>query len=81
VGVLKVDVTGPSLTEVKWDVFTAAFRKIRSGSMLASTAAQVRWDLLDKEGNRASSGIYYLRIEVNGLSGHVVTVKKVLVLQ
>ncbi|HVZ81877.1 MAG TPA: glycosyl hydrolase family 8 [bacterium] len=80
-GTLQVDVASPFQVEVQWDVFTAAFRKIRSGSTLSSNSAQVRWDLLDREGKRVSSGIYYLRVVVEGSGGRKVSIKKVLVLQ
>jgi hypothetical protein len=69
------------LSRVKLEVFTAAFRKIRSQTIPVSNTAQVKWDLEDQEGNRVSEGIYYLRVEVNGLSGNKVVIKKVLVLR
>lgn len=74
-----MDVSGPGLTSIKWDVFTAGYRKIRGRSFPAGAFNQVQWDLEDKEGNRVASGIYYFRVETNGLSGKKVVVHKVLV--
>jgi hypothetical protein len=74
-------VNGPPLFQVKWDVFTAAFRKIRTGTSAVSNFTQIRWDLEDQQGARVSQGVYYLRIEVNGVTGHRIVIKKVLVLR
>jgi hypothetical protein len=76
-----VDVSGAGLSTVKWDVFTAAFRKIRSQAAPASTFNHLVWDLRDDEGSSVSDGIYYLRVEADGINGKTVVIKKILLLR
>ena len=76
-----VDVSGTSLSTLQWDVFTAAYRKIKSQKIEASVYNHLVWDLRDAEGSSVSDGIYYLRIEADGINGKNVVIKKVLVLR
>jgi hypothetical protein len=76
---VNIQLNGPS--QIKFGVFTAAFRKIREEQTAASANTILTWDLRDKAGSPVASGLYYLRIEVVTASGTVVKIKKVLVLQ
>lgn len=80
-GTVSVNVGGEGLTAVKWDVFTAAYRKIFSGGQSFNSSTTLQWNLADGEGSPVASGIYYLRIQVDGINGKTVVVKKVLVLR
>ena len=79
--VVNLDVQGPGLAQIKFDVFTASFRKIRSMVYQASDTNHLKWDLEDMEGRTASNGIYFLRVEVDGLNGKTVFIKKLLILR
>ena len=74
-----IQLNGPS--KVKFGVFTAAFRKIYENSFYAATNQTLVWDLKDKTGALAASGLYYLRIQVDEASGITVKIKKVLVVR
>lgn len=76
-----VDVSGMGLSVIKWDGFTAAFRKIKTRSVPASTFNHLVWDLMDVEGSPISDGIYYFWVEADGVNGKTVVIKKVLVLR
>lgn len=76
-----VDVSGTGLSAVKWDVFTPAFRKIATKTIPAATFNHLVWDLRDAEGSPVSDGIYYFRVEADGINGKTVAIKKVLVLR
>lgn len=80
-GTLSVDVGGEGLTTVKWDVFTAAYRKIFSGEQSIHSSTTLQWNLADEKGSPVASGIYYLRIKADGINGRTVVVKKILVLR
>lgn len=79
--VVEMDISGAGLSTIQWDVFTAAFRKIRSRKVAASTFNHLVWNLMDMEGSAVSDGLYYFRVEVDGMNGKTVTIKKVLVLR
>lgn len=79
--IVAVDVSGLGLSTVKWDVFTAAFRKIKSRTAPGSTFNHLVWDLTDLQGAFVSDGIYYLRVEADGVNGKTVVVRKILVLR
>ncbi len=79
-GPIYIDIQANGNTHVKLSVFTAAFRKIREENFYPTTNMSLSWDLRDKAGVKAASGLYYLRVEVTEASGTTVRIKKVLVL-
>jgi len=68
----------PGDSTADWDVFTTAFRKVVSGNLGPNG---IGWDLKDKNGVEVSSGLYYLRVKVNGGSQTVQRIFKILVLR
>jgi len=79
-GPIRVDLNFNGTLRVKFGVFTAAFRKIFENDFTTSDKT-LTWDLTDKSGASVASGLYYLRIEVDGPSGPMVKIKKVLVVR
>jgi flagellar hook assembly protein FlgD len=62
------------------DVFTLAFRKISSQTTQISGTATLQWDLKDLSGVQVSNGLYYVRIQVTGVSS-TTKILKVLILR
>jgi hypothetical protein len=60
------NVNVPSQSKVTVDVFTTAFRKIRSLTAKVYGSQTFQWDLIDFKGNQAADGLYYVRVQVNG---------------
>ena len=79
--VVEMDISGAGLSAIHWDVFTAAFRKIKSQKVAASTFNHLVWNMMDMEGSPVSDGLYYFRVELDGVNGKTVVIKKVLVLR
>lgn len=73
-GPVNIDVVIPG--QIQWDVFTAAFRKVKGGTPL-SGSTNFQWDLTDNSNHPVSNGIYYLRIQVGGYK----VVRKILVVR
>jgi hypothetical protein len=73
-------ITVPGPSRVTWDVFTTAFRKITEDAVQVSKTATLHWDLEDRMGNPVASGLYYVRIQVQGLQSET-RVLKVLVIR
>jgi len=65
-GPVTVEVNVPGSANVKWSVFTTAFRKVVGGDLSVNNWGYVVWDLKDKNGAPVASGLYYIRIEVLG---------------
>jgi hypothetical protein len=79
---VEVDIDTPSNALIKWDVFTAAFRKIRGDARNYSAGiVRVIWDLRDSKAYPVSDGVYYLRVQVDNSMGRKVTINKVLVIR
>lgn len=70
----------PGKANVKWAVYTLAFRKIASGQTTVDTSGSFQWDLKDKSGTKAADGVYYLRVEVDGIQS-TVKIFKILILR
>lgn len=52
--------------EVRWTVFTTAFRKIREGALVSGgEKVRVVWDLRDAAGSPAANGMYFVRVEID----------------
>jgi hypothetical protein len=79
-GPINLSVLVPGTATVKWSVFTLAFRKIVGGQTTITTQGLIQWDLKDKSGVRVADGVYYLRVEVDGIQS-VVKIFKILVLR
>ena len=76
-----MDISGVGLSAVKWDVFTSAFRKIRGQNLDSPALNRLVWDLKDAQGSLVGDGIYYLRVETDGVNGKTIVIKKVLLLR
>ena len=57
----------PTTSTVTMDVFTLAFRKIVSQTMVMTGIEAFQWDLRDRMGVPVANGLYYVRIRVTGL--------------
>jgi hypothetical protein len=77
--VVTVDSPGPA--NIKWGIYTLAFRKIASGEQNQITSTQLVWNLTDKAGNPVSDGLYYWVVEVAGNGSTVKKINKILVLK
>lgn len=66
-GPVSVRMSVPGTTVVKWSVFTLSFRKIVGGEITITNNGVIVWDLKDQYGKQVSDGLYYLRIEMDGL--------------
>jgi hypothetical protein len=63
---ISFNVSVPSQTTVTLEVFTTAFRKIRSLTTRAYGVQTLQWDLKDGSGVQVADGLYYVRIQVAG---------------
>jgi len=79
-GPVTILVEVPGSAEIKWSVFTTAFRKVVGGEISVNNRGTVVWDLKDKNGAPVADGIYYVRVEVDG-SQPTVKIFKVLVIR
>ena len=60
-GFVKVDLTSACTKNVKWAVYSAAYRKIGEwNKTVGDRKATVMWDLRDAEGKLTAPGIYYM---------------------
>jgi len=57
-------VAGPS--NLRWKIFTTAFRKIADHEEPVSSGGTLLWDLRDQSGAAVANGLYYLRVEIVG---------------
>ncbi len=80
-GPIQIPLTAPTGSTAHWSVYTVGFRKIydRVQALPGDTAA-LSWNLSDNWGNPAANGLYYIRVEVTGLT-HASAVLKLLVLR
>jgi len=77
-------VTGPGpvivnvtiLGQIKWDVFTAAFRRI-NGGIVPSGNPNIQWNLKDDSAIPVANGLYYIRVQAGGYK----VIRKVLVVR
>src|SRR5262249_25723346 len=79
-GPVTLDVQGQGIAQVKWDVFTTAFRKIFNG-VQAAPVAHIAWNLKDNGGSPVASGLYFIRVEVDSINGRKTFIKKFLVIR
>jgi hypothetical protein len=63
-GSVKFDVMTSSATNLNWDVFTTASRKIVSGFRSIAGNTTITWNLSDGRGGHVADGLYYLRVKV-----------------
>ena len=61
---MKIGLLLPKSSWVQIDIYTLAFRRIRSEGRQMSGADGFTWDLTDKEGTAVSNGLYYIRVQV-----------------
>jgi|GEM_PF-1126638 len=62
-GPLHLDAQGPPGSNLVWDIFSSAFRKVAGGTLSFSGTTTVNWNLTGKGGNLVSNGLYYLRVK------------------
>lgn len=67
--------------QVKWDIFTTAFRRIAGQSSNSLPGNTLIWNLKDPEGQEAANGIYYWRVELKDAGGSHTRLVKILVLR
>ncbi|HTC22001.1 MAG TPA: hypothetical protein VK859_14185, partial [bacterium] len=65
-GPITINIHALSSSKVQLSVFTLAFRKVYETSEEISSDGSVYWDTRDRLGSPASSGLYYIRVEVQG---------------
>jgi hypothetical protein len=63
---ISFSVNVPSQSTVTLDVFTTAFRKIRSQTAKVYGFQTLQWDLKDTKGTQSADGLYYVRVQVTG---------------
>ncbi len=80
-GPVNVGIQGSGTITGTWTVFTTAFRKVASGTILLSNGGALQWDLKDSSGVPVASGLYYLRISVKSDSGSLTKILKLLVIR
>jgi hypothetical protein len=68
-------------SQVKWDIFTTAFRKIAGKSNLSLPGGFLVWNLKDAQGRDAANGIYYWRLEIKDANGSRTRLVKLLVIR
>ncbi len=80
-GPLHLNARGPAGSNLVWDVFTTAFRKVAGGSLAFSGNTTIDWNLMDRGGTPVASGLYYIRVK--GSAGGAATTKilKVIILR
>jgi len=80
-GTVSLNVTAPAASSLSWSVFTTSFRKVWDDTIpVPAGMTTIQWNMRDRNGIPVSDGLYYFRIQVNGL--HSTTkIYKVLVLQ
>jgi hypothetical protein len=52
--------------EMKWAVFTVAFRKVMEESRSIDGTGEIHWDLKETWGKPVANGLYYVRIDIVG---------------
>jgi hypothetical protein len=77
---ISFNVSVPAQSKVAVDVFTSAFRKIKSQTSTISGSQPLYWDLKDRMGVKVADGIYYVRIQVTGIQS-TSKILKVLILR
>jgi hypothetical protein len=66
-GTVKVDLRSACPKNVKWSVYSAAYRKIGEWNITAAGFERVPvWDLTDSKGKKVSAGLYYVVITPAG---------------
>jgi hypothetical protein len=75
--VITLQLPGNNLSHVKVEIFTLAFREVRTINVSQVAGNSLLIQLVDKDGIPLADGLYYFRISVNGQNW----IKKVLVLR
>lgn len=75
-GLLQIPLTVPTGSVAHWTVYTAGFRKVYENSRpVSGNYDKLSWDLRDTWGTTVANGLYYIRIQVSGLTAGSRTVK------
>jgi hypothetical protein len=59
-GSVKVDLQSVCPKNVRWAVFSSAYRKIGEWNIVVSGRTQIAWNLTDTKGKKVAAGIYYM---------------------
>jgi len=73
-GALRVDLESPCPKNVRWSVFSVAYRKIAEGSLVAEGRTSILWDLRDTKGKPVAPGLYHFTVEGEGLDAKTMPV-------
>jgi sugar lactone lactonase YvrE len=76
-----IEVEAPPFSNIKWTVFTTAFRKILDTNLPLTGSTVLQWGQRDMTGTQVANGLYYIRIEVVTDQGIIKKILKVIVLQ
>ncbi len=79
-GPVYFDAQAPAGSNLTWDVFTTAYRKVTGGAQALSGKATLSWNLRDGWGGMVANGLYYLRVNVGGPQ-HKQLILKVIVMR
>jgi hypothetical protein len=80
-GLLSIPVQAPMGSTAHWTVYTTGFRKVYDRRQpIPGNNGILTWDLLDSWGSLVANGLYYIRVQVTGLSTNT-QILKVLVLR
>jgi len=56
---VRVDLNSVCPKNVRWAVYTSAYRKVRDGASMADGRGHARWDLKDSKKKPVAPGLYY----------------------
>jgi hypothetical protein len=78
---LSIPVQAPTDSTAHWTVYTTAFRKVYDHSQsIPGNNGILSWALVDTWGSPVANGVYYVRVQVTGLTP-ATKVLKVLVIR
>jgi hypothetical protein len=59
-GVVRVDLRSACPKNVKWAVYSAAYRKLGEWTLSVNVLTKAAWNLTDSKGKKVAAGIYYM---------------------
>jgi hypothetical protein len=65
-GIVKVNLQSMCPKNVKWAVYSAAYRKIGEWSLTVNGSTKAMWNLTDAKGKPIAAGIYYMVFTPDG---------------
>jgi hypothetical protein len=73
-GSVKVDLKSACPKNVKWAVYSSAYRKIGEWTLTVSRTKTVVWNLTDSNGKKVAAGNYYLVFSPTGQKSQTLAV-------